>query len=100
MIILIDMDGVIADFEGKIIEEINKKYPKIKIIENRDKWIGDFYKERDNEIYNIIEKIRNSKGFIKNLKPIKGSKEALDYLLEKGYDVFICSSPLSQTKTL
>jgi 5'-nucleotidase len=98
MIILIDMDGVIADFEGRVIEELNKNYPEIKIIVNRDKGIVDFYKERDEKTYKIIEKIIYSKSFIKNLKPIKGSKEALKYLLDKGNDVFICSSPLTKTE--
>ena len=98
MIILIDLDGVVADFDRGVIEKIKKDYPEIKIIEPRNKMILNFYKERDNKTYKIIEKIINSKGFIKNLKPIDGSKEALKYLLDKGYDVFICSSPLSKNK--
>jgi len=98
MIILIDMDGVVADFESGVIKELKKNYPQIKIIEPRNKMIVNFYKEKNNEAYEIIEKIRNSKGFILNLKPINGSLVALKYLFEKNYNVFICTTPFSKNK--
>lgn len=96
MIILVDMDGVIADFEESIVNELKANYPSIPIIEKekRDKLIKDFYKEEKE----IIDKIKNSQNFIKNLKPIEGAIDALKELKEKGHEIFICSSPLSENK--
>lgn len=95
MIILIDMDGVITHFEPEIESQLKQNHPNIQIPEQRKIKITDHYQGKESE---IVQSIKNSKGFIKNLQPIEGSLEALNYLLNQGHEVFICSSPLTRNK--
>lgn len=59
-----DMDGVLADFE-KYVQEHGGKH---------------------NIVKNII-------GTYINLEVLEGSKEAINTILEFGYDIFVCSKP-------
>lgn len=45
------------------------------------------------EYADIIEEITLRKGFYRNLEPIPGGREALEYLLSLGHDVRICTAP-------
>lgn len=80
-IILVDMDGVLADFENGLLQEWKKKFPHLPHVplEKRDS-------------------IYSAPGFFQNLGVISGGKEALMKMQELGHDVFICTSPISRYK--
>ncbi len=95
MIVLVDMYGVIANFEGGVLEKIAKKYPKEKLIalENRTTFhIKDQYPQ---DMRADIESVYFSEGFFFGLKPINGSLEGISNL-SRTNNVFICTSPISQ----
>jgi len=97
MIILVDMDDVLVEFEKKIIELIIERYPEKKDL---------FKEERSNfklteeypEFKELIKEIESQKGLTENLEPVKGSEKALKEMRKLGHEVFICTSPLTNYK--
>ena len=84
--ILVDMDGVLADYNGRLFE-LNLIKPEEFIFETWRKCaISQTRKEK-------LKKITHSKGFYKSLKPIQDAVLSLDKLVEMGYDIYICSRP-------
>lgn len=96
MRLLIDMDGVIADFDRKVVEVYKKKYPQkwcVSLDERQNFYIEeDFYEE----VRDAIKEIYTSPGFYESLHPIRGSLEALSEMDGLDIQAFICTSPLSK----
>jgi 5'-nucleotidase len=92
-IILVDMDGVIADFEGGFLDEWKRRHPTEPAVslEQRSKfYIVDQYPKLRGSVRDIFK----SRNFFLNLKPIPGSISAIRELASMGLEVFICSSPI------
>lgn len=101
MRLLIDMDGVIADFERGILDFFRAKHPNesyIPLKERRNFKAGDDYEKLNPDFKGIIRDIYTSQGFYFSLQPIEGSLEALSEIEELGIQAFICTSPLSEYK--
>jgi len=94
MIILIDQDGTLADFEAGFLGIWKSKFPnRISIpLENRKH--PKIYKDYPLEFGDDIKIIHNSPGFISSLKPIDGVIEALKEMVSTGHEVKICTTPL------
>src|SRR3989338_1759397 len=94
---LIDMDGVIADFEKAFHTEWTQRYPDkqaIPLHERKHFKIRDDYPK---DYRPLIDAIYNSEGFYRNLPPINGGKQALEELARTS-EVYICTSPLKTNK--
>lgn len=96
-IILIDMDGVLADAEASFLAEYRKKFPNhfYLPIEEKAFYIGHDYPP---ELKNDVHSIYQAEGFFLNLPLIPGAKEALEEMLAMGHDVRIATSPLLRYK--
>lgn len=98
-IILVDMDGVLADFETRFLEDWKKKFPHLPHVplEKREK----FYTMEDypSGLEKEIDSIYSTPGFFQNLDTIRGGKEALAKMQALGHKVFICTSPISKYET-
>ncbi|MDQ6215984.1 5'-3'-deoxyribonucleotidase [Achromobacter insolitus] len=96
MIILLDQDGVLADFEHAFIDAWHERHPNIPPVAFEDR--KSFYIRQDYapELRGLAEAIYTAPDFIRNLPPVPGALEAVKELLALGMDVRICSSPLSQ----
>lgn len=95
MLILIDQDGPLADFEGGFLKNWQKLFPKeffIPLEERTTFYISEQYPPHLTE---KVHSIYSSPGFIRNLEPTKGAIQAIKHLLDLGHDVRICTSPLS-----
>lgn len=94
-IILVDMDGVLADFDRGFIKAWKKNFPnhpQVPIKKRKAFRLVDTYPDGlEKEIRGII----SSPGFFKNLKLIPGGKEALKKMQDLGHEVLICTSPIS-----
>ena len=86
MRILVDMDNTIADFDGAVRAECEKRgceFPSV-----RDTF------ELSGEPDAIFRDIATKPGFFSNLSPIPGAISALLRMKATGVDVWICTSPM------
>lgn len=92
MILLVDMDNTIADFEGRFIEVWQERYPEIPFIPREER--RSFYQTHDypSEHNRKITALIASPGFFCELKPIAGAVEALHEMKELGHSVYLCTS--------
>ncbi|MBD3253412.1 5'-3'-deoxyribonucleotidase [Candidatus Pacearchaeota archaeon] len=94
MIILVDMDGVIADFETGLLNRFKETHPDKQYVPLEKR--TNFYVDEDypEEMRNLLREIYRGKGFYFSLPPVPGSLEVLTEL-QSQEEVFICTSPLS-----
>lgn len=93
---LVDMDGVIADFERGFLESWKKNYPSRSFVplgQRKTFYPEDQYPE---EFKKDVEGITLVEGFFLNLPPMEGGLEALTFLAHEGKDIWICTAPVSK----
>lgn len=91
-IVLVDMDGVIADFNSHLVHYAHEKLgaPLLRP-EQLDKFHSEeCYKE---EFRKAVSELSDDEGFFKALQPIEGALEALKEMEACGLRVFICTAP-------
>ena len=96
MRVLVDMDGVLADFSGAFLKKWREQHPdKFVPIEART----TFYivsQSCPEEFKPLIKAIYTAPHFFRTLEPIPGSIEAMQEMKELGIELFLCSSPLAE----
>lgn len=95
-ILLIDMDGVICDWYGRLVSLYRERYPNRPYIEPSK--VSQFYCENlyPEEHREDLVAITREIGFYRDLEPIPGAIEALEDMMHEciGFiEPFICSSP-------
>ncbi len=93
-IVLIDMDGTVADFEKGFVESAKNNNWIVEKTKNKMhlKISGD--KDQEKRYF-----ITSEKNFYLNLEPIFGAVEAVkEILADKNFEVFFCTSPLIKYK--
>jgi 5'-nucleotidase len=96
MLILLDMDGVLADFEHAFIDAWRARHPDIAPIAFEDRKSFHILEDYPPELRARAEAIYTAPGFIRNLPPVPGAIEAFRELLALGMELRICTSPLRQ----
>ncbi|WP_427184509.1 5'-3'-deoxyribonucleotidase [Bordetella bronchialis] len=96
MLILIDQDGVLADFENAFIEAWRTAHPGIPPVEFADRKSFHILEDYPADLRGRAEALYTAPGFIRDLPPVPGALDAVRELVELGMDVRICSSPLRQ----
>lgn len=93
-LILIDQDGVLADFEQGVMHAYQTQFGEVLPLTQgrRHFYITDDYPEHRHRLRAIYK----TQGFFENLPPMAGAIEALHSLLQAGRDVRICTSPIDE----
>jgi 5'-nucleotidase len=88
MIILVDMDNVIADLSGHAAEVLKERHPQAQLVEQSSHFFGKDYPEYVEEIVAFY----GEPGFFLGHKPIPGAIQGLRALEARGHTVRICTS--------
>lgn len=96
-VILVDMDGVLADFDGATEQFLLQKHPDVEVIRNREHF---YYKSSYSSLAHqaIISELHASQDFFRLLPVIDGALEGWQQIIDLGYEPRICSSPLSSNQ--
>ena len=96
---LIDMDGVLADFEAEFLRRWKERYPDELAVAIEDRRGFPLKKDYPERLHRTIREIFTEEGFYAALPPVEGGMAALDAMRTEGLDVWICTSPLSSSRT-
>lgn len=94
--ILVDLDGVLADFEKKRHDVlVSRGVPAVPPAEVFDFYATRSYTERFGAAHaRMARDVAAEPGFFESMDPVPGALEGVDRLLRMGHDVRICSKPL------
>lgn len=95
MRILVDMDGVITDFDQEFLQRWRKRHPDEFYIPLEKRAIFYVRDEYPAEFKPLVEEILFDPTFFAEMVPVPGAREALEAMEANGWEVFICSSPMS-----
>lgn len=91
--VLVDMDGVLFDFDGEVCRRLQVRHPEIQPLELDP---PDFYTANNyaKEHQDSVWAISNEKGFVAALPLVPNALLGWERLLESGYTPQICSTLL------
>ncbi len=93
-IILVDQDGVLANYQAHHLALWRAEHPEkfwIPLEEVSDHHMDNLYPD---DLKEALRTIPHRKDFFRNLPIVPGGKAALEEMLTSGHDVYICTSPL------
>lgn len=93
-IVLVDMDSVIADFEGGFLKKWRAKHPDKYHIPLNERTTFALIEQYPPELIELVRGIYYAPRFFLELEPISGSIDALHQMKEAGINIFFCTSPL------
>jgi 5'-nucleotidase len=90
--VLLDQDGVLAQWQPYFERKLAERYPHIQRIDapHYDYYIHTHYSPEYRE---YIQDIMDLEGFYTNLDPMPGAIEAVHEMEAEGLDIAICTSP-------
>ncbi|KAG9465616.1 hypothetical protein GDO78_017993 [Eleutherodactylus coqui] len=95
--VLVDMDGVLADFEGGFLKKYRAQYPKepyIALEDRRGFWVSEQYETLKPGLSEKAISIWEGKNFFLDLDPIDGAVEALREMSRLPKDKTVVSADL------
>lgn len=95
MIILVDQDNVIVDFERALLKQFHAAHPTAPTIAPHLRTTFKVSDQYEPQWHDAFRAISTAPGFFAGLPLIDGAYEGMHALLEAGHDVRICTAPLS-----
>ena len=99
MHILVDMDGVIADWGKQWDHVLNTMWPESRLPRHREQRTFDLKAGMDDYDRDVVDLVMNHPGFYRELSPIDGAVEALLTMVDDGHTVNVCTSPWLTNRT-
>lgn len=91
--ILVDQDGVLANYVRGHLEAIRREFPELAMIDESEISEFDTDAHFPKAYRSRIEALSLRKGFFLGLQPIEGAIDAMKDMLASGHDVRICTAP-------
>lgn len=90
--VLVDMDGVLSDFDGEVLRRLADAHPDIpRAAERSNFYIADDYPDHKK----IVRALYGGAGFFASLSVVDGALDGWARILDLGYRPRICSSPVT-----
>ncbi len=93
-IILVDMDGVLADYQSHLLARWEERHPNTFSLLPHEASEHDTEKLFPVAYRRELRAITEEEGFFRTLPPIAGGRAALEEMLRMGHDVRICTAPM------
>lgn len=97
-IILVDMDGVLVDFDEGHQRLCRERGLPLEV-ELRNRTVWDILGSISPEWRDTVAELWHAPGFFAGLAPIPGAVETMHAWLREGHKVFICTAPLLNSET-
>jgi len=94
MIILIDQDGPLADFEKGFSDAWRSQFPKEFFVPPEKRKSFYFRDDYPRRLWSKVRGVYSAPGFYLSLEPTPGGLEAIKEMIALGHTVYICTSPL------
>ncbi|MBO0899400.1 hypothetical protein J1G43_05420 [Cellulomonas sp. zg-ZUI22] len=98
-LVLVDMDGVLVDLEAAFWDAFETAHPAGPRRTDGDRTVFRIDEQLDPQWRDAVRSIMAAPGFFGGLRPVPGAVEALDEMLDEGWDVRICTAPLLHNPT-
>ena len=97
-VVLVDQDGVLANFEQGLLDVLRARHPGAPFIALADRRVFYAREQYPPEWAGAIDAIVRSEGFYRDLPAIEGAPTALQEMREAGHNVFLCTSPMASSR--
>jgi len=98
-LVLVDMDGVQADLTGAFWAEFERRFPDAPTRADADTSIFWLDRQIAPQWTEAVHAVTTAPGFFATLDPLEGAVEAMNAMLDEGWDVRICTAPLLTNPT-
>ena len=98
-IILLDLDGPLADLETGFLRAWRAKFPHEFFIPTEKRTTFFAYEQYPQELRPNIEEIWEMRGLFLDLPVVDGAVEAVKGIVDSGHTVFICTSAIYRNPT-
>lgn len=100
MLILSDMDSVVADWDtgyDNLLDSLGSRARNIP--RHNDRQVFNLHHGLGPRQSGIVRRVMDTPGFYAELPLVEGAAEALNAMLDEGHDVLLCSSPWTTNPT-